>query len=992
MIKNKRRKKHQVLPVVSTLLLCLGLSVGVNIGLKIEKEVFATDLPPLAYPIETEKANLFSVSGGALTHYYGSGGDVVVPSYIGGEKVRSLGGHDSDIYVKDGEDWIYRETIPLGVFAHPVPETNVVGTTGNFSLRGLVLPDTLEEISSYAFAYSTIEHLYLGQNLKTIAPYSFYQCDKLQSVTLPPSMTQLDKNSFYNCWSLKNIYIPPSVLDIDDGFITMDHFSPSHYLTVVGYENTEAFAYAQRVGASFHSLGVYHSNENTSPQFEFEGVGEIMGYKGKGGSVVLPSSLGGEAVTRVGGVFTDIYAQEEGAFLFSYSVGAFSQPLTLKDPSPFYVPDKSEFQNLTRVVLPEPLLSVGGGVNQDPNIPLLGWGSFAQSGLGEIVFGPNLETVEPFGFYGNQLTSLRFPSSLTALGDFSFAQNPTLRQVYFSSEMDYLSPTTFENTGAYFEIYGYENTLVQQYAQSQGLTFISMGEKPVGYQVVLLTKGEGYTSLNEEYPEKDQEVIATPHPADGYGVQWVEVKTMSGALLPVTYSPDKTSFSFVQPSESVTVTVTYTPSHSVTVSKLKNGTVLLQEEEVAEGGLVRFQVLADEGYALSKLTVTNDKKEEIFYGLLGGETAVSPLQDTQGTQGTVYQLIQSDSEIEISASFQKVGRSTFPPQVIYAGAHLESSFPCDIHWSNPDPLFGELVTLTLTAKEGYLLQGVELWDSEGTPLSYWTREMSEQFDAQKQTFHFLQPRNKVSVKVKTQKIESSQQEQLEQWNDLEKSDPITPYALYVTEEKLLSGSDQHLFQGSDLMTRGMVATVLAQLSGELQTPVPVLIKTFETDPLEELPLFLDVEEGQWYYDGVTWCRERKIVSGYENGLFGVHDPVTKEQMISIFYRFAQYVTLNFKGSAFSLEENLHFGEGRFVGTKDVLMVSDYGKNAVVWALGQDYINDPLFLSQQILNPQELATREDFVRFLTLFYQDYGDAIALHRLTLGSLELLSFLGA
>ena len=51
--------------------------------------------------------------------------------------------------------------------------------------------------------------------------------------------------------------------------------------------------------------------------------------------------------------------------------------------------------------------------------------------------------------------------------------------------------------------------------------------------------------------------------------------------------------------------------------------------------------------------------------------------------------------------------------------------------------------------------------------------------------------------------------------------------------------------------------------------------------------FTDVPDGQWYSDAVAWASGFNVVEGYGGGVFGPTDPVTREQMAVIFYRWAE---------------------------------------------------------------------------------------------------------
>ena len=92
--------------------------------------------------------------------------------------------------------------------------------------------------------------------------------------------------------------------------------------------------------------------------------------------------------------------------------------------------------------------------------------------------------------------------------------------------------------------------------------------------------------------------------------------------------------------------------------------------------------------------------------------------------------------------------------------------------------------------------------------------------------------------------------------------------------------------------------------------------------------FSDVEDGKWYTDAVIWAAENKIVDGYGNGKFGPNDPITREQLAAILYRYAQ-----FKGVDVSVGEDtniLSFG--------DATEVSGWANAAMRWAVGSGIIN------------------------------------------------------
>ena len=83
--------------------------------------------------------------------------------------------------------------------------------------------------------------------------------------------------------------------------------------------------------------------------------------------------------------------------------------------------------------------------------------------------------------------------------------------------------------------------------------------------------------------------------------------------------------------------------------------------------------------------------------------------------------------------------------------------------------------------------------------------------------------------------------------------------------------------------------------------------------------FSDVKESDWYAKAVSWAESLGIVNGYEDGTFRPGDPITREQLAAILYRYAQYKGQGFQGLwSFKLD------------FPDAGDVSDWATEAVSW--------------------------------------------------------------
>ncbi len=97
---------------------------------------------------------------------------------------------------------------------------------------------------------------------------------------------------------------------------------------------------------------------------------------------------------------------------------------------------------------------------------------------------------------------------------------------------------------------------------------------------------------------------------------------------------------------------------------------------------------------------------------------------------------------------------------------------------------------------------------------------------------------------------------------------------FVLLNGLFNGTTDTTFEPDADMTRAMLVTVLWRLDKEPEAAVA--------------NLFADVAEGTWCTDAVVWASENAIVKGYNEDAFGPNDPISREQMVTILYRYANY--------------------------------------------------------------------------------------------------------
>ena len=121
--------------------------------------------------------------------------------------------------------------------------------------------------------------------------------------------------------------------------------------------------------------------------------------------------------------------------------------------------------------------------------------------------------------------------------------------------------------------------------------------------------------------------------------------------------------------------------------------------------------------------------------------------------------------------------------------------------------------------------------------------------------------------------------------------------------------------------------------------------------------FSDVETGQWYTAAVEWAYENGISTGYfATSRFGVGDPITREDFATMLYRFAQRCG---KGS----------GSADISGFYDSDQVSEYAADAMEWANAAGILTGDTTTGVALLKPQAATTRAEAAKMITVLSRD-----------------------
>lgn len=163
--------------------------------------------------------------------------------------------------------------------------------------------------------------------------------------------------------------------------------------------------------------------------------------------------------------------------------------------------------------------------------------------------------------------------------------------------------------------------------------------------------------------------------------------------------------------------------------------------------------------------------------------------------------------------------------------------------------------------------------------------------------------------------------------DVPENEWFYPYVNYVGENRLMTGYDDGRFGAYDDLARGQFATILYRMAGE-----PLVSYTGR---------FPDVPAGAFYSSPAEWAGESQVITGYENGSFGAADKITREQLVTILYRYEQSCG----------EENLDGAD--YSDFQDAASVSGFAVEGMQWAIARGIIKGT---GEGKLEPQGTVSR------------------------------------
>ena len=180
------------------------------------------------------------------------------------------------------------------------------------------------------------------------------------------------------------------------------------------------------------------------------------------------------------------------------------------------------------------------------------------------------------------------------------------------------------------------------------------------------------------------------------------------------------------------------------------------------------------------------------------------------------------------------------------------------------------------------------------------------------------------------------------FSDVKTGDWYCSSVVWVSENGLMCGYTDNIFAPNDELTRAQAAAIIHRMHDP----------SFE---VEYKDVFADVKENDWYCSSVMWANKARIVYGYGDS-FGAADLVTREQFVTMLYRYTTYLAETVDAKDKSVK---HFSDSD--------KVNEYALIPMEWAYGYGLISGR---ADGRLDPQGYTTRAECASIIQRYVMEY----------------------
>lgn len=276
-----------------------------------------------------------------------------------------------------------------------------------------------------------------------------------------------------------------------------------------------------------------------------------------------------------------------------------------------------------------------------------------------------------------------------------------------------------------------------------------------------------------------------------------------------------------------------------------------------------------------------------------------------------------------------------PPPVSYYSVNVEESAHGSLEASPASIYAGGTVTITAAPEDGWKLESLSVTDSQGKAVELvekdgkYTFKMPGRDVTVKGEFVLAQAATPTPVPTPTPTPVPTPSPSPKPWEnpfpDVSDTEWYIEAIEFVCKQGLMAGYANGKFGPNDSLSRAQFAQLLYNKEGRPSGSVT--------------GKFTDVAPEQWYAGAISWAASKGIVGGYGNGKFGPNDPITREQLAAMLWRYA--------GSPEPANTTLEY--------KDADKASSYARQALCWATEKGIVGGK---PGKILDPKGEATRAE----------------------------------
>jgi len=807
---------------------------------------------------------------------------------------------------------------------------------------------------------SFIKGVIINQGVTVIGECAFYGCSNLEIVTIPNSITVIGSFAFYNCQSLSSITIPEGVKGI--GSYAFYYCKKLKSITIpISVTEIAYCAFSECTGLESIALPFAGNTLNGTTNMHF---GYIFGAKTfYDNQSSIPSSLKTVVITNGTKINSDAFYEcssltsitiPDSVTSIGYSAFENCESLTS-----FTLPDKLEiiggnaFSNcykLASITIPEGVTDIGGGafsycssltsITIPKGVTDIGGGAFSGcvnirkvnisdiSAWCKIKFGS--ETANPlyyaYKLYLNDVlvTDVTFPNNITSVGNYAFYNCISLTSVTVPKGIEGIGISAFCNCNKLTSISIPDSIKSIEYSAFSNCSKLTDIVIPDGVTSIGTYAFSDCSSLiNITIPESAESVGA--HAFDGCNN--IKYNVYDNA----NYLGDKANPYFL---------LIKAASTDITSCEINPNTKII------------YYYAFKYCNKLKSLTVPESVKSidaEAFWGCKGLES----LKLSYGLKSIdkhSFNACDSLKSVVIPDSVTSIGIGAFSlckslesitlpflgntPNGT-TGTHFGYIFGANFYSDNSSNIPSSLKTVVITKDkriDSYAFYGCNKIESLTIPRSVETiggfaftgcnPELT--IYCYKNSFAHRYAKSYSYAYVLINKVFPDVTDENAWYYE-----PI----MYVTSYNIFSGYSSGYFGLSDNIQRQDFLVALARYSGENYNSYTTGKK------------FKDVSSGTYYTNAVNWGSTNGIVSGYQNGTFGVGDNITREQLVLFFYRYAKYA-----GYDVSVTTTASYWKSKY---SDFNAVSDWARDAVIWALEKGVISGK---NGKYIDPQGNAQR------------------------------------